>query len=305
MFRFPIPLTASALPGAWKWVDRKRRRAKRCMVTEAVVAPVSGLLLVFLALVLTYGAVLVFNHPVLQPYLALFAPVTQLWLKASAPLAALGQSLWPLPQPWNILVYWAVVMVAVPLAAAVLCTVLVRLLYHPFRAKLPQGTAVQQTEALLQQAKLAAGYAQRRSALAHARIAMLYCYAEFAFVLGFFYVYLKDNVTGDLIEYWTDHLYLLAIGACILTYCFAMYWIVWLVYDYFRILTIPLYFCRFPHKVIPEIERFAATLSAAAPSVVEKDPADLPVADRDDELRDGFKQGSIGKETEEQRSQPV
>lgn len=249
MLSFPDTITDDSFEQAWDYTARGLCKAKLRFVVEFPVSWVTDALF-FCCVVLVSLGVLLEDVPVAAAYVRSLPMVAGWWETYRMWLSGLEL------EQGQMQILTAALVFLVPLAAGALIALVVRLVYHPKKPTLPEGNLSEKAGVLVDTAKKAHAYTRRATHNGTLLFAAFYGIAVFSFLV---YVLFGTEFHGialapmDMSASTTIGLRILGIAVVYALLAMVL-----------RMLTVPLYYFRFPKKVLAEAERYYRMVSEKA-----------------------------------------
>lgn len=249
MKSFPGVLTDDSFAQAWEYTARGLCRAKQRFAVEFPVSWVTDTLFFCCAILVSLG-VMIEDAPAAAPYVRTLPMVAGWWETYRMWLSGLEL------EPRQMQLLTAALVFLIPLAAGCLITLAVRLVYHPKKPSMPEGNRQEKAAILLDTAKKAQAYTRRATHNGTLLFAAFYGIAVFSFLAYVLFGSAYHGITLTATDFSTStRIGLWIIGIAVAYALLAMV---------LRLLTVPLYYFRFPKKVLAEAERYYRSVSEEA-----------------------------------------
>lgn len=247
---FPERITEETFAQAWEYTAQGLCRAKRRFAMEVPVSVVTNGLFFCGAVLVSLGVVME-DVPVAAEYARSLTWVAQWWDVYRAWLYSLALE----PRQMQILTMG--LLFAIPFAVAIPISVVIRLVYHPKKPLMPEGTRKEKAWELLDTAKRARAYTRRAAHNSETCFGLLFVLTVFAFVA---YVLFVSSTRGVILVESSQYA-ALSIALGILGFFFVYCAMTALL----RVVTKPLYYYRFPQKAMEEADRYLRMISQTQP----------------------------------------
>lgn len=151
----PSPITNENFPEFWTYTDKKLRQVKSAVVADRIAGWIGNLIFLAGCVLIVYG--LLQMHPS-STFRAYLDGIT--FLKDALNIATdiIMNPAYPGPVPVILLM---LSLYGIPLAASIVVTVLIRLIYRPRKADVPTGSDAENSKLLLEKTKLVQVYRKR------------------------------------------------------------------------------------------------------------------------------------------------
>ena len=224
-------------PQKWKTAVRRLYWTRKKAVIRDLVTTVSQLLFFTVFLVLGYGILYECSSGALRSFLDSSRALVLCWQKFAAILFAGA------PGQWEKLLRLVLFLYGVPFMASLTAALMVGLLYHPLRPKLPDGETEQAKQLWVVANQVRAAREKKRSGV------FGFCAMFFAMIcagaVAFFYLYIVKTGQPGESRIWVLHVVLGAVGSLV------GYGLLNLP---LRLLVLPLYASRVPQSFYDEAD---------------------------------------------------
>lgn len=262
MLRFPEKVTDGTFEQAWAYIAAAVCKARRRYVMEAPISWMTNLLFFCCAVLVSLG-VMMEDIPVAAAYAESLPMVAQWW--ESYRMWLHEQQL----EPRQMQLLTVGLLYGIPMAAGVLISLAVRLVYHPKQPAVPEGNRKERSWQLLETAKQAVAYTRRANHSSSVLFAALYGFGMFAFISYVLYGSAYNGVILTATDYKTGTV----IGLWILGFSFAY----GLLAAVLRLLTVPMYYYCFSRKALEEANRYWRMVSETEPEEETVGKQETPV----------------------------